>query len=246
MGVQRPFFILASFTQPHDPYSGPKEFWDLYEGVEIDKPTVPFIPKEQRDPHGQRIYDCMDNGDYQISEENIIKSRRAHYSMISYVDYKIGELLKTLEDEGLRDDTMIVFTSDHGDMQGERGYWFKETFHERATRVPLFFHATAKCRQKYGLQLEKATLSQNVSLVDLFPTLMHLTAGENWKESMPSSTDGRSLLFSMIGKSGHCESNQDNTIYSEYTSEMIPGGWFMVKSGSSSLCSARNRHCSTT
>lgn len=231
----RPFFILASFTEPHDPYSGPKEFWDLYEGVEIDKPHVPFIPREKRDPHGQRIYDCMDNGDYDITEERIIKSKRAYYSMLSYVDHKVGEILKTLDQEGLTDDTMIVFTADHGDMQGERGMWFKETFHERATRVPLFFHTSAKFRQKYPLDLRPTVIKHNVSLADLLPTFVHMTAGDMWKEALPQYVDGCSLLASLTGSPLTCESAKKDMIYCEYTSEMIPGGWYMVKRGSLKL-----------
>eukprot|EP00927_Polykrikos_kofoidii_P060181 TRINITY_DN55247_c0_g1_i1.p1 TRINITY_DN55247_c0_g1~~TRINITY_DN55247_c0_g1_i1.p1 ORF type:complete len:555 (-),score=92.42 TRINITY_DN55247_c0_g1_i1:123-1787(-) len=228
---ERPFFMIASFTEPHDPYSAPKEFWDQYEGVDIDMPKVPFIPRAERDPLSQRIYDCMDNGDFDITDERIVKARRAYYSMLSFIDSKIGELLATLENEGLRDDTLIVFTSDHGDMQGERGMWFKETYHERATRVPLFFHATPKLCAKYGLELSPGVVNSNVSLVDLMPTLVHLACGANWQDTMPSRSEGRSLMHKLAQPAVNFDGEGEDTIYCEYTSEMVPGGWFMVKRG---------------
>lgn len=233
-GTTRPFFILASFTEPHDPYSGPKEFWDRYEGVEIDAPQVPFIPRPERDSHSQRVYDCMDSGDFEITPERVVKSRRAYYSMMSYVDSKIGEILQTLEEQGLRDDTLVVFTADHGDMQGERGMWFKETYHERATRVPFFFSATPALVRKYGLDLRLGqTVTHNVSHADLLPTLLHLALSgglkADWKAELPSAVEGRSLLASLVGEDS--SELEDGVIYCEYTSEMIPGGWFMVKKG---------------
>lgn len=226
-----PFFLLASFTEPHDPYSGPREFWDQYEGVDIDMPIVPFIPPEERDVHSRRVYYCMDNGDYDITTERIIKARRAYYSMLSYVDSLVGGLLRTLEEQDLMDDTLIILTSDHGDMQGERGMWFKETFHERSTRVPLFFYATEAAREKYSLPISGKDVHCNVSLLDLLPTMMDIVTHGRWKQSVPFPIDGRSMLGSLRGDMEDCECAASDTIYCEYTSEMIPGGWFMVKKG---------------
>jgi len=234
--------LLASFTEPHDPYLGPKKFWDQYEGVTIDMPSVPFIPREKRDHHSQRVYDCMDNGDYNITEEHITKSRRAYYSMMSYIDSKVGEFVSTLEEQGIMNDTLIVFTADHGDMQGERGMWFKETYHERATRVPLFFYATPAMAEKYNLKLVPGTISHNVSLVDILPTLLHLVSpvGSDWKSVMPSPVEGRSLLPALLGQPADLGGVEASTIYSEYTSEMICGGWFMVKRGCLKLIYSRH------
>eukprot|EP00656_Telonema_subtile_P055357 TRINITY_DN8535_c0_g1_i2.p1 TRINITY_DN8535_c0_g1~~TRINITY_DN8535_c0_g1_i2.p1 ORF type:complete len:373 (-),score=24.08 TRINITY_DN8535_c0_g1_i2:158-1174(-) len=218
-------------SEPHDPYSGPKEYWDLYEDAQIDMPTVPFIPREARDQHSKRVYDCMDAGDYDITPERIVKARRAYYSMLSYIDSKVGELMKTLEEQGLADDTLIVFTSDHGDMQGERGMWFKETFHERATRVPLCFSGTPTMCERYRLQLEGRTVEDNVSLMDLFPTLAALTVTPSTLDWGGHPVDGRSLLPYLVGE----DCSAVSTVLCEYTSEMVPGGWFMIKRGSLKL-----------
>eukprot|EP00405_Crypthecodinium_cohnii_P017978 CAMPEP_0206447006 /NCGR_PEP_ID=MMETSP0324_2-20121206/16504_1 /ASSEMBLY_ACC=CAM_ASM_000836 /TAXON_ID=2866 /ORGANISM="Crypthecodinium cohnii, Strain Seligo" /LENGTH=543 /DNA_ID=CAMNT_0053915645 /DNA_START=67 /DNA_END=1698 /DNA_ORIENTATION=+ len=231
-GTDRPFFIVASFTEPHDPYSGPKDFWDMYTDEEIDMPSVPFIPRDERDFHSARVYDCMDNGDFDITEERIRNSRHAYYAMMSYVDSKIGELLSTLEQEGLAQDTLVVLTSDHGDMQGERGMWFKETFFERACRVPLVFHAEPRLAMKLGLGVPRE-VSYNVSLVDLMPTFTDLTCkpGQTWKDIIPGRIDGRSLKAVLQNAETDSDPTKEDLIYVEYTSEMIPGGWYMVKKG---------------
>ena len=234
---ERPFFLLASFTEPHDPYSAPRRWWDAYEGVEIDEPAVPFIPREERDAHSKRVYDCMDGGDYDITAEHVRKARRAYYAMLSYVDEKIGELLAELEISGLRDDTLVVLTSDHGDMNGERGMWFKETFHERATRVPLMMSSTTQMRARYDTlasALAPRRVPRNVSHVDLLPTLLDVAVAHgqlpNWRAALPAPLPGISLLGDLRDL-GDVDLAGEGTVYCEYTSEMIPGGWFMIKKG---------------
>jgi choline-sulfatase len=91
-------------------------------------------------------------------------ARHAYYAMISYVDDKIGRLLDVLARSGLADDTLVVFTSDHGEMMGERGMWFKQCFFEGAVRVPLVIAGAGWSGA--------ARVGEIVSLVDLMPTLL--------------------------------------------------------------------------
>src|SRR5690606_11262676 len=74
---------------------------------------------------------------FDITEENVARARRGYFANISYVDEKVGELVDTLTRTRMLDDTVIVFCSDHGDMLGERGLWFKMSFFEGSARVPL-------------------------------------------------------------------------------------------------------------
>ena len=74
------------------------------------------------------------------TDERIIASREAYYAMITYLDDFLGEIVAELKLLGLYDDTLIIFTSDHGDMMGERNMWFKRTFWEHSSKVPLVFH----------------------------------------------------------------------------------------------------------
>jgi choline-sulfatase len=104
--------------------------------------------------------------------------------MISYVDRKLGELRATLEAAGIADNTIIIFTSDHGDMIGERGLWFKKNLFDPAIRVPLIVHVPGR----RGL----ARITAPVSLIDLLPTLVEIGAGTT--ESIVTDHEGTSLL----------------------------------------------------
>src|SRR5690606_10982039 len=83
------------------------------------------------------LYDASDHGAFDITAEHVRRARRGYFASISYIDEKIGELLDVLERTRMADDTVVVFCSDHGDMLGERGLWFKMSFYEGSARVPL-------------------------------------------------------------------------------------------------------------
>ncbi|HBM59524.1 MAG TPA: choline-sulfatase, partial [Citreicella sp.] len=126
----RPWMLTASFTHPHDPYVARRKYWDLYEDCAHLDPEVPAIPYDDLDPHSQRIFDANDWRSFDIGTNDIRKSRRAYYANISYLDDKIGDILEVLDATGQTDNTIIVFVSDHGDMLGEKGLWFKMSFFE--------------------------------------------------------------------------------------------------------------------
>src|SRR3546814_20469126 len=105
--------------------------------------------------------------------------------MISYVDYLMGRLLAALHRAGLADDTIIVFTGDHGEMLGERGMWYKMTFYEWSARIPLIIHAP----RLFGPR----RVHRNVSLVDLLPTLLDLATDDHMPELI-DPIDGNSLV----------------------------------------------------
>ena len=131
----RPWMLTVSFTHPHDPYVARRKYWDLYEDCAHLDPEVPAVPYEAQDPHSQRLLDANDWRNFDITPEDIRRSRRAYFANISYLDDKIGEILDALE--ATRQEAVIVFTADHGDMLGEGGMWFKMSFREGAARVPL-------------------------------------------------------------------------------------------------------------
>lgn len=120
---KRPFCLTVSLTHPHDPYTIEQKYWDMYEGVDIPLPEV-SIPNEEQDPHSRRLLKVCDLWDQEISDDQIKKARRAYYGAVSYVDDCIGRILKVLKDCQLDENTIIVFSGDHGDMLGERGLWY--------------------------------------------------------------------------------------------------------------------------
>ena len=180
-GDARPWCLTVSFTHPHDPYVARRKYWDLYEDCAHLAPEVPAMPYAEHDPHSKRLFDASDWKNFTITEEDVARSRRAYFANISYLDDKIGELLAVLEDT--RQEAIVVFVSDHGDMLGERGLWFKMTFYEGSARVPLMIAAAG---------LPAGRVETPVSTMDVTPTLCDL-AGIDMGEVAPW-TDGETLV----------------------------------------------------
>ncbi|MEO0761827.1 MAG: choline-sulfatase [Pseudomonadota bacterium] len=178
---ERPWCLTVSFTHPHDPYVARQRFWDLYEGCERLMPEVAAMAYEDHDPHSRRIFDANDWRSFEIGDEDIRRARRGYFANISYLDEKIGTLLDALEATG--QEAVILFVSDHGDMLGERGLWFKMSFFEGSARVPLMLAAPG---------LPAGRVDAPVSTIDVTPTLAAL-AGIDLAEVRPW-TDGESLV----------------------------------------------------
>ncbi len=176
----RPWCLTVSFTHPHDPFVARRKYWDLYEDAPELAPPAPIAYADQ-DPHSQRLMDACDWRAFDISDDQIRRARQGYFANISYVDDKIGEIFAVLE--ATRQEAIVVFLSDHGEMLGERGLWFKMNFFEGASRVPLMISAP---------NLAPALIDAPVSTIDLAPTLAAL-AGVDMAEVMPW-TDGENLV----------------------------------------------------
>jgi choline-sulfatase len=187
---RRPWCLTVSFTHPHDPYVARRRYWDLYSDCPALEPRIAFIPFEEQDPHSQRLYLASDYRRFTITPEDVRRARRGYFANISYLDDKIGEILEVLRTTRMLDDTLILFLSDHGDMLGERGLWFKMCFYEGSARVPL---AIA------GPGIRPGLIETPVSTIDVLPTLAAL-AGIDMEAIMPW-TDGGSLVPLMAGAS---------------------------------------------
>jgi len=189
---RRPWCLTVSFTHPHDPYVARKGYWDLYNDCAYLEPQIAAIPIENQDPHSQRILQSCDYQAFDITVENIRRARQGYFANISYIDDKVGELLHVLETTRMEKDTIILFVSDHGDMLGERGLWFKMNFFEGSARVPLMIA---------GEGINPAKITTPVSALDVTSTLADL-AGIDMSEIEPW-TDGISLIPLMRGEVRH-------------------------------------------
>ncbi|MEQ9260642.1 MAG: choline-sulfatase [Roseovarius sp.] len=185
----RPWCLTVSFTHPHDPYVARRKYWDLYEDCEHLLPEVPAMAYEAHDLHAKRIFDANDWRSLDISQEDIRRSRRAYFANISYLDDKIGEVMEALEGTRQAENTIILFVSDHGDMLGERGLWFKMCFYEGSARVPLMIAAPS---------MTPGLVTTPVSTIDVCPTLCDL-AGVSIDEVAPW-VEGQSLVS--LGQGG--------------------------------------------
>jgi choline-sulfatase len=189
--AEQPFFLLVSFTHPHDPFAITPEQWQRYDHDQIDLPAVPPIPYEQMDPHSRRLYHVSAMDQYAQTEERVRRARHAYYGAISYIDDKVSQLLAALDATGLRENTVVVFVSDHGEMLGERGLWYKMNFFEWSARVPILFQAPAR--------FEPRRVAEPVSLLDLLPTLVALGAAGR-PVDFAAPPDGRNLLPLLVGE----------------------------------------------
>jgi len=210
----RPFFLCVSYSHPHEPLHTTQELWDLYEHDRIEIPSLdeghePFVVDRWLEVfHGLDEIDIMGRG-------NLRKLRHAYLANCSYIDRKVGEIVEALRRTSILDNTLVVFTSDHGDMLGERGMVQKRCFYEWSARVPLVFRFPA--RWPTG-----RVVAQPVSLVDLFATFNDLAGGPE-----PVDVDGTSLLALLDDR----EARDDAEVISEYHGEGMLAPTFMLRRG---------------
>lgn len=222
---ERPFCLVVSFTHPHDPYLVRPDDWQRYADDEIDMPAV-TPPYEQLDAHSRRLLDCFAIDEYTITEQHIRDARHGYYSAISYIDDKVGQLLHALNATGRDQDTIVIFTSDHGDMLGEHGLWYKMSWFEWSARVPLIVHAPQRFAPK--------RVAAPVSLLDLLPTLVDLAtdgAGVAWA----APVDGHSLLPLLTQQGGEEQGGEDqwgdHPVIGEYLAECVAAPLLMIRRG---------------
>jgi choline-sulfatase len=211
----RPFCLTVSFTHPHDPYVAREKYWDLYPDGTVPPVRVPEIPFDKQDTHSQRLFEMSDWRNFQLTSRMIADSRRAYCANISYLDEKIGEILSTLSACGFAEDTAIVFTSDHGDMLGERGLWFKMSFFEGSIRVPLMMSVPSA--------MSGARIDMPVSTLDLLPTLGALAHADIGQ--FETDLDGEDLLPVLAGRSTR------KPVFAEYAAEGSIAPMVMVRDG---------------
>ena len=216
-GGARPFLLIASFSHPHDPWEVPGQYWDLYGNATIDGPAVQAIPDDDLDPHSRRIREMCGGAGMEVPQDTVLNARRAHYAAVSYVDHQLGRLLEALERVGLRQDTVVIFTTDHGEMLGERGLWYKMTFFEPSAAVPLIVSAP-------GL-FDARSVGVNVSLLDLLPTVAELAGAE--VEPAFGRLDGTSLVPLLRGDAA----SYAGTVVGEYLAEGALAPVVMIRRG---------------
>lgn len=151
----------------------------------------------------------------EITDDMVRNARHAYYAAISYVDDWLALLLETLEATGQADNTVVLFTADHGDFLGERGLWYKMSFLEPATRIPLIISAPGAGRG--------VTVTDPVSLYDVLPTLVDLGGGDATGD-LGHVVDGASLLPQL-----HGDRDPDRTVLGEYLGEGAVAPIFMIR-----------------
>ncbi len=163
---EMPFFLAVGFYKPHTPYVAPKKYFDLYDPNQI---TVPEIPEGYWDtlPEPSRKSVTAFKNQIDLPEETARKAIHAYYATISFVDAQIGRVVNALEDLGLKENTIVLFSSDHGYHMGEHGHYQKNTLFENADRVPLILSGP-------GISQSGKRAQGFVEMVDFYRTLSDL------------------------------------------------------------------------
>lgn len=205
-GDDAPFLMVTSFIHPHDPYEPPQEHWDRFSETAIPDPQFPDPADPAQDPHSHRLRVMSGFDQRSPSLEEVRRARRAYYATVSYIDDHIGRIRRRIEELNLADNTVIIVTSDHGDMLGEKGLWYKMSPYERSSRVPLIIDGPDHL-------VPQGRFAHPVSLIDLLPTLLELS------EAPGSDTPGMSLLeAARRERDGHTKP-QDRDVLIEYLAE---------------------------
>ncbi|WP_240927674.1 sulfatase-like hydrolase/transferase [Paenibacillus thiaminolyticus] len=208
---EEPFFLYVAYTSPHDPRTAPEPYASQYEG---DRVTVPgnFLPEHP-----------FDNGEMHIRDEGLAGLPRTkdevqrhiadYYAMITHMDAQMGRLMQALEETGRMDDTIVVYTSDHGLAVGQHGLMGKQNLYEHSIRIPWLMAGP-------GVPA-KGPISGQVYQMDIYPTLCELAG-----IPVPASVEGRSMAGLLRGEAGA----ERNTVYALYkdTQRMVKDGRYKL------------------
>ncbi len=181
---KKPWALCVGFIAPHFPFIVPEPYFSMYFPEHADLPDLPEGHLENLPASVARMREMT--GVIGYTEEQIRRARAGYYGLCTYLDDKIGVLVNELDAQGLADNTVIVHSSDHGEMLGEHGLWRKMSFYEQSVRVPL------QIQFPDGLSAGKR-VKENVSLIDVTATLLDLggvseSKRDEWK------MDGRTLI----------------------------------------------------
>ncbi len=178
----QPWFVCASFSRPHFPLTAPRRWFERYWPNGVTEPKVPAGGDAYDHPMsvGMRRGFKADA----IDHDEMMRARAAYFANVSYLDEVIGDLLLRLDGSGLLDNTIIVYTTDHGEMAGEHGVWWKNGWYEACTRVPMLVSLP---QQRRG-EVDAHVCHTPVGHYDLFPTLCGLAGVE-----APKDLDGADL-----------------------------------------------------
>lgn len=179
-----PLFMWTSFVDPHHPFDPIEKFASLYENTIIDKPISKNFLCNGRPEHlqkqGKNGYWPGGGEQHNFSDEKIEEFTKYYYAMISFMDQEIGKILKSLEEKKQLDNTIIIFTSDHGEYMGDYGLLQKGPFmYDNLIKVPLLI---------WGKGVSKGISDAVVENIDIVPTILELI-GSN----IPYGIQGESL-----------------------------------------------------
>jgi choline-sulfatase len=211
----KPWCLFVSFVCPHFPLVAPPEFFNLYDLAKLPLPPLRDPAEFPDHPVLRKLREVQNYEDHFRDEEHVRIAVAAYYGMVSFLDDNIGRITRTLEKTGLAGNTLIVYTSDHGDNLGTRTFWGKSNMYEESVGVPLILKGP-------GIPAGRRVATP-VSLVDAYPTIVEAVGEALTTEER--TLPGRSLLDLLDGR------DADRTVFSEYHAVGSLTGIFMVRFG---------------
>ena len=180
----RPFFMTVGFVLPHCPFIAPKQLFEEYL-EQVDLPQLPADYHQSLHPF-MKIWRAIRKVD-ELADEEVRIARAAYYGLVTLMDQLIGQILDTLVQTRFGENTLVIYTSDHGEMAGEHRMWWKSSFYQSSVGVPLIFSWP-------GRLAEGLTIHQVTSLLDVGPTLVEMADG-----SPMQNVSGQSLCRLLNG-----------------------------------------------
>jgi arylsulfatase len=195
----QPWFLFTSYLKPHSPSVQPKKYLEMYDPNQFPVPKLPENAKEIRaQQRGQRQRHYVD-------DERLIRMMgAAYYGLVTHTDEQIGRLLGELERLGMADNTLILFTADHGNMLGDHGRWFKGVMYEGSSHIPLLWREPRQTKSRVESKIVENT--------DLVPSILE-TVGL----PIPQGVQGRSFVNLARGR----DSKWKDRAYSQLRDGMI-------------------------
>jgi iduronate 2-sulfatase len=178
----RPFFLAVGFYRPHTPYVSPKKYFEMY-----PPERIPLPPPDQRTGAPRPAYASSHPEQDRMTDEQRREAIRAYFAAITFMDAQVGRVIDALDRLRLRDNTVVVFLSDHGYHLGEHGLWQKMSIFEGSARVPMIVHLP-------GAKGNGRPSPRTVELLDLCPTLLDLCGVIPSGSRKPDGTNLRPLL----------------------------------------------------
>ena len=194
----RPAFWYCSYQAPHPPIVPPAEYLQIYRHLGVDKPYIGDWARDfDKLPFALK---CHDSRWLSLSDAEISEARAGFYAQCTYIDHQIRLLIGNLREEGLLDNTIIMFISDHGDMLGNHNLWAKTQMYETSAKIPMILSpAVDDPRLKINQQDERL-----VALRDVMPTLLDLC-----NIPIPETVEGKSMITDFKREYLCCEHNED-------------------------------------
>jgi choline-sulfatase len=167
-----PFSLSVGFMLPHQPFVARREDYELYEG-RVPMPRTPEPFGEHLHPHIRAWREAC--GIAEVPDDEILRARAAYWALVTRMDVMIGQILEALERNGLAENTLVVYTSDHGEQVGEHGLWWKQTFYEDSARVPAILRWPGRLPENTRSPRVCSALDLNATMLDALdcPPLAH-------------------------------------------------------------------------